>query len=344
VLVRRPPVFLPDDEAGAGGLRPPNAVHSLRVRRSPNNPLISFGSSRTLAEKRRGYNISGPSVIRVPEWIENPLGRYYMYFSHHKGSTLRLAYADDLHGPWTVYEPGTLTLPESRPFRDHIASPDVHVDEQSKEVRMYFHGCVRRRYRDNLSGRSRQWSGVALSDDGLRFSCTKTILGIYYFRVFRRGGLYYAIDRDGVVSSSGDGLGPFERRSKAREARPLVPGVRHCAVLQKGDQLLVFYSRQGDAPERILMSSVELTGDWDQWVASRPIEVVQPETDYEGVAFPLTPSKGGSAVCVRQLRDPAVYEEDDKIYLFYSVAGEMGIALAELEMETLPNRPGSRVE
>jgi hypothetical protein len=32
----------------------------------------------------------------------------------------------------------------------------------------------------------------------------------------------------------------------------------------------------------------------------------------------------------RQLRDPAVFEEDDHVFLAYAVAGESGIALAEL--------------
>ena len=47
--------------------------------------------------------------------------------------------------------------------------------------------------------------------------------------------------------------------------------------------------------------------------------------------MPLEPSKAGPAqVRVRQLRDPAVFREGAKTYLFYSVAGESGIAIAEL--------------
>jgi hypothetical protein len=33
---------------------------------------------------------------------------------------------------------------------------------------------------------------------------------------------------------------------------------------------------------------------------------------------------------VRQLRDPAIFREDGKTYLLYSIAGESGIAVAEL--------------
>jgi len=33
---------------------------------------------------------------------------------------------------------------------------------------------------------------------------------------------------------------------------------------------------------------------------------------------------------VNQLRDPAIFEDQGRIYLFYAVAGESGIAVAEI--------------
>jgi hypothetical protein len=33
---------------------------------------------------------------------------------------------------------------------------------------------------------------------------------------------------------------------------------------------------------------------------------------------------------VNQLRDPAIFEEEGRLYLLYAVAGEHGIAIAEL--------------
>ena len=36
-----------------------------------------------------GYaNINGPSVLRVPDWVENPLGQYYLYFAQHRSMWL----------------------------------------------------------------------------------------------------------------------------------------------------------------------------------------------------------------------------------------------------------------
>ena len=57
-------------------------------------------------DREHGFsNINGPSLVRVPEWVENPLGRYYLYFAHHRGAYIRLAYADAIEGPYTVYRP-----------------------------------------------------------------------------------------------------------------------------------------------------------------------------------------------------------------------------------------------
>ena len=36
---------------------------------------------------------------------------------------------------------------------------------------------------------------------------------------------------------------------------------------------------------------------------------------------------------VNQLRDPAIYVEDGRTYLFYAVAGESGIAIGEVTFD-----------
>ena len=44
---------------------------------------------------RMGGNVQGPTLIRVPDWVEDPLGKYYLYFADHRGTYIRLAYADE---------------------------------------------------------------------------------------------------------------------------------------------------------------------------------------------------------------------------------------------------------
>lgn len=306
---------------------PENALRSIKIRRCAKNPLITTASSPSI-----GKNINGPSVIRVPEWIDSPLGKYYMYFAHHHGKYIRLAYADSLEGPWRIYKRGTLKLSEAKAFRGHMASPDVHVDEEKKEIRMYFHGPAR--------DRRGQWTGVALSQDGLTFDPSDAILGKFYFRVFKWKGYYYAIAKNwnsgwGELYRSKDGLTGFESRGN------FIRMMRHCAVLIRDDRLVVFYSRKGDAPERIVAATVALEEDWEDWQESRPIDVIRPEKEYEGINYENKPSKYGSAIKVRQLRDPCIYEKNGRTYLFYTVAGEMGIAMAEIELDVGENQdPG----
>src|SRR3954451_19264151 len=46
-----------------------SAVKTVTARRLPQNPLITISSSPTL-----GDNVNGPAIIRVPPWIQHPLG------------------------------------------------------------------------------------------------------------------------------------------------------------------------------------------------------------------------------------------------------------------------------
>jgi hypothetical protein len=305
-------------ESGAGS-EPP--VRSIRAIRFEQNPIITPEMGHGI-----GSNINGPSLIKVPDWLPDPLGKYYLYFSHHRGKYIRKAYADRLEGPWTIYERGVLHLEETI-CRDHIASPDVHVDNEKREIRMYFHGQLT----PGLWSRRRQPSFVATSKDGIHFKASPEMLGDSYFRVFRWAGYYYAMARLGVLFRSVDGLTSFEAGPNPFETASTAPQVRHVALKLDGNTLFVFYSRIGDRPERILLSGMELVPDWGKWKVAGEQTVLQPEMPYEGGDLPLAPSKIGDAPeRVRELRDPCIYQEEGKEYLLYSVAGESGIGVAEL--------------
>jgi len=51
-----------------------------------------------------------PGGVRC--WVEDPLGKYCLYFAHRQGTFFRLAYAERLGGPRWPCEPGTLSLGE----------------------------------------------------------------------------------------------------------------------------------------------------------------------------------------------------------------------------------------
>jgi hypothetical protein len=283
----------------------------MQVKRFPGNPIIV-----PHMDERMGANINGPSLIRAPAWLPDPLGAYYLYFAHHQGGYIRLAVADRLEGPWQTYAPGTLQLAQT-PCVRHIASPDVHVDEAHGRLVMYYHGPVQG---------AGQCSFVATSKDGIHFTSQHEVLGAAYFRVFRWGGYWYVLAGAGRTYRSRDGFTAFERGPDL-----FAPDLRHLALRLEGDTLGVYYSNAYDCPERILYAEIALDADWERWTPSAPVTVLAPETDYEGVDLALEASvRGWAPERVRQLRDPAVFCEEGRCYLLYSVAGEHGIAIAEI--------------
>ncbi|MEM7133765.1 MAG: hypothetical protein AAF702_46145 [Chloroflexota bacterium] len=300
----------------------------MNITRLLNKPIIT-----PELDSRMGTNINGPSLIRVPEWLPNPLGRYYLYFAHHQGTYIRLAYADEVTGPWTVYSPGTLQLEET-PCYEHIASPDVHIDEVNQRLIIYYHGPYLKKEEiahDPLSQRHRMTGGqrsfVATSTDGIHFESGDEVLGSSYFRVFSWQGMTYALGMPGIFFRSADGFTNFEEGPTLWDET-----MRHSALLLRDNNLTVFYSEREACPEHILTVDIQLKPDWMAWSRSEPTPVLDPEREYEGGNLPAEPSKAGAInEPVRQLRDPCVFEDEGRVYLLYAVAGERGIGLAEVK-------------
>jgi hypothetical protein len=318
----------------------------MRVERLLDRPIIPPGLHPSI-----GGNIQGPSMIRVPDWIPDRRGDYYLYFADHKGGYIRLAFADSPTGPWSVFPPGSLQLAQSHflvappavsPAQlaqfearwkergvaishdllseittPHIASPDVHVDPAGRRIVMYFHG---------LDAVGIQLSRVATSSNGIDFAARPQVLAPSYMRAFRHGGMVYALTMPGRFYRSPDGFHDFEPGPSLFN-----PRMRHAALLPRDGELWVFWTQVGDAPERILLSRIDLSGDWRNWRESEAVEVLRPEREWEGADAPLAPSVRSTAYGhVNQLRDPAIFQEAGRIYLLYAVAGESGIAIAEL--------------
>ena len=322
----------------------------MRVTRLLNAPIITPDLHPSI-----GHNIQGPSLIRVPDWVPEPLGSYYLYFADHKGRYIRLAYADDLRGPWKIHPPGTLQLADSHfptqtltasgkdiaqikalwhaekgpqklshdllteATTPHIASPDVHVNHTDQTIVMYYHG---------LEKLARQISRVATSPDGINFTARPETFAKSYLRIFRHAGYVYGMAMPGQFYRSANGFSHFEEG-------PLLfnKNMRHAALLKRENTLYIFWTQVGDVPESILLSTIDISVGWQNWRETESVEILRPEHPWEGADAPLEPSIRSVAYGhVNQLRDPAIFEENDHIYLLYAVAGESGIAIAEVEL------------
>lgn len=318
------------------------------AKRLLDSPIIDKNTHSSI-----GSNVQGPSLIRIPDWVPDAMGKYYLYFADHKGSYIRLAYADQLVGPWFVHETGSLQLNQShfpvepppldegkrekleQAFRSsgrrlphnlvkeltapHIASPDVHVDEKNHQIVMYYHG---------LEEAGRQITRVATSKDGINFvALPELVTERTYLRVFEYKDRLYGMAMPGQMYRSMDDFQRFEEG-------PLLfnSNMRHFAMLLRNDILHVFWTQVGDSPERILVSKVDLSRGFADWIDSTPAEVLRPERIWEGSREPVEPSIRSVAYgLVNQLRDPAIYEESGHVFMLYAVGGESGIGLAELK-------------
>jgi hypothetical protein len=359
----------------------PRPLPDYNVRRLNNGePVISREHFMERgASEHEARSINGSHVLRLPEWLPaerraDPRAEYYMYFANHGGVYIRLAWAEDPVGPWHLYnvsedvpmtERGVLAMTEDKRLQPgrglrlkwHIASPEVHVDDQNRRFVMYFHGPV-----DEHPNLDEQVTLTAVSDDGLDFNegVNAAALGNSYFRTFHAGGQVYAFGNAWKLWKGPDGASAIDEVAlSAPEDFPVpeqhywqelplkdkVEGewaeklevynghVRHCTVRPVGPDLYhVFYTvKMDNPPERVFVTLLDASApDWQDWTMSPAQEIVRPERDWEGVNEPCDASSGGGGWGVHQLRDPFVFEDEGRIYLYYSGAGESAIGVAEL--------------
>jgi hypothetical protein len=151
--------------------------------------------------------------------------------------------------------------------------------------------------------------------------------------VFPHDGRLYGMARLGLLLRATDPLSTFEPGPNPFAGGPYAGRVRHVAVLPRGTAVHVFFTAIGDDPERVMMSTLDASAGWTTWRASDAVEILRPEAPYECPNLPAGPSAAGDVKGpVRQQRDPAVFEDGGRTFLFYSICGEQGIAGAELEL------------
>lgn len=155
-------------------------------------------------------NINGPCMVRVPSWLKDhekadPRANYYLYFAHHGSPFIRMAWAQHIEGPHTLYnmhpvnrdleggdtQPGrgvldlgssfkrviygkvkpTVKLTTKVHLKNNIASPDVIIDDENERFIMFFHSHAEKPTFDSRKANtSKQKTFVATSRTGLNFN------------------------------------------------------------------------------------------------------------------------------------------------------------------------------
>lgn len=263
-------------------------------------------------------NINNPTVISVPSFINNSIGKFYCYFSNHSGTSIKMAYTDDLNGKWTVIDT-VFTLRDSA-CDSHIASPEIVVE--NNEILMYYHG--------DKNGEQKTF--LAKSSDGINFTrVSDNPLCDFYLRVFKYKNKKYGIAKSGNISSV-----IYDVDNGYVPKFSLLPKSRHCAVYVDGDMLYILYSKVGDAPEHIRICNVKLDDDISNWEIIDDKKLVSSNFKFEGAHLEPIPSMFGSATLryggtdINELRDPFLFRHEDRLYIYYVILGEKKITWAEV--------------
>lgn len=138
-------------------------------------------------------NINGASLIRIPDWLTkdqraDPSAQYYLYFSHHQGNYIRMAWSSSVLGPYTLFNAGNqedpsfpgkgvLDLgPEDKmewvngaKMQGHVASPHVLLDSINQQFILFIHAPSNGKGSSNFSTES-QKTFIGVSHDGLNFN------------------------------------------------------------------------------------------------------------------------------------------------------------------------------
>ena len=265
----------------------------------------------------------------MPDWVPGRLGAYYLYFAHHNGTYIRLAYAEALQGPWRIHPGGVLSLANAHFSRATSPLPDVHVDEQNSPHRDVFP------WSDGEWRRKARRPSPPHPSTGCISAPRSGRSGPSYARIFRHDDWWYGFfgTEWSPLYRSSDGLSDFEQGPVLLPALRGRSAAKACRRSQEsGHWLRVYYTRQGDAPERIFYGTIDLArGLAALDGAAKGSNCCGRRRISKGPDLPHAPEPDGPAKGRENaLRDPAIFEEDGRTWLLYAVAGESGIALAEL--------------
>lgn len=296
--------------------------------------------SKMLLPKVTLGNINGPSCLRTPNFIKNPLGKYLLYFAHHAGKFIRIAYSDEIFTNWKILNHRINKVSEKTIFHDHVASPDLYVDNVENKIYMFFHSRIK--------GSRMQQTFLSKSNDGINFELVGDSLDLpFYFRhvitetktfAVTKGGNMYVNSISPIISAWRALNNINSGNSNEEVMHNKFGSIRHVSLIYYMKTLIVFYTKIGDAPERIYAAKIE-ENEKGLWLISKEFEITRPELNFEGVNLNITASVSGPSLQEENsLRDPYVLQDGENYYIFYACAGESGIAVGKLFMNHIYQR------
>jgi len=304
-------------------------------------------------------NVNGPMPIMVRDWMKheawNSVSTLVFVSSHNKRRTNIQVVGmsrNTSEGPTWKNLNVTLQLNAKQTPCKTLHSPSIFVDDEKQQLLMYIHGHGCQKATANQPA-GLQPTVLFASNDGVSWDYVRNneeepylLQDSFYLSVpvySKHDGYFYAMAKtqenkvgSAVLYRSKSITGPFEKG-------PIVArGIRHVDLYLDSNTLYVFFTLIGDMPERVLLGSIDISNSeqWMHWNLLPGPTLLQPEYFYEHGNAKLQPSESGAAKeTMRELRDPRFLPDNEKKgdvlsgYLFYTVQGEQGIALARLTID-----------
>ncbi|KAM0329596.1 hypothetical protein ACHAPQ_006755 [Fusarium lateritium] len=125
-----------------------------------------------------------PSIFHAGEYLDNPLGEWYLYYAPHENpGGISLVYSDSLEGPWEEYSnnPVISNKWDSHYSVPHVSSPDASWNSEAGRMFLHFHGDnTQTRYAESSNGLDFEYGGVAVNNKMAGSNTTESS----YARVF----------------------------------------------------------------------------------------------------------------------------------------------------------------
>ncbi|MGY8946493.1 MAG: hypothetical protein ACKVJS_05505 [Flavobacteriales bacterium] len=214
----------------------------------------------------------------------------------------------------------------------HIASPEIIIDNDNKNIYLFFHGIIEGTI---------QKTKMASSKNGIIFDTINKSLTAPYLKIEKVKNQYYGIAMPDLFYRLTGNFESYETREKWL----LDSKTRHSDLMVDKNILYLIYTRIGNKPESILYRKIDIDSkDWNDWKAGPEKKLLVPELEWEGANQSKEESeKGSPGELVNQLRDPSVFKDNDgKIYLLYCGGGENGIGISELKIKTTKQKQYER--
>lgn len=273
-----------------------------------------------------------PSVIETDR-LQNPLGRYYLYYAPHNApGGICLAYADSPEGPWREYEANPLIARQWTPHYkvSHVSGPHAIWMEEEHKLFVYYHGENDvTRFASTTDGVHFQYEGVAVTT-----KMFDAISEASYARVFR-----YTLPRKDnhyVMLLMGNNQGTrriylaWSKDGRVWETRrtPLVdppPGTNQIAQAWyfpwRGRHFLIYHGHLADSFQTANLYASEIDPAFER-------------TTYLGLFYDHTTASRDN---VAQM-SPCFLEANGKVYMFTNIGPRLNQKIALAVAEVGPER------